>query len=70
MLWYSFGFTHVTRPEDYPIMPAGRVSVNFAPKAFFQKSPALGRATLEKGQPRAVTARGTACGRGGADIRG
>ncbi len=50
VLWYSLGFTHVTRPEDYPIMPAGRVSVNFTPKGFFPKSPALGRATLEKGQ--------------------
>ena len=50
VLWYSLGFTHVTRPEDYPIMPAGRVSVDFAPKGFFPRSPALGRATLEKGQ--------------------
>ncbi len=50
VLWYSLGFTHLTRPEDYPIMPAGRVSVNFAPKAFFEKSPALGHARLDPGQ--------------------
>ena len=47
VLWYSLGFTHVTRPEDYPIMPAGRTTVDFAPKGFFPRSPALGHATLE-----------------------
>jgi len=48
VLWYSLGFTHVTKPEDYPIMPAGKVSVNFSPKGFFEKSPALGHAHIEK----------------------
>ena len=47
VFWYSLGFTHVTKPEDYPIMPAGRAAVNFAPKGFFARSPALGHATLE-----------------------
>ena len=47
VLWYSLGFTHVTRPEDYPIMPAGQATVNFRPKGFFPRSPALGHATLE-----------------------
>lgn len=46
--WYNLGYTHVTRPEDYPIMPAGRVSVHFAPKGFFVKSPALRYATVEE----------------------
>jgi Cu2+-containing amine oxidase len=39
----------VTKPEDYPIMPAGKVAVNFSPKGFFEKSPALGHANVEKG---------------------
>ena len=47
VLWYSLGFTHITRPEDYPIMPAGKIAVNFAPVGFFQKSPALGYAHIE-----------------------
>jgi primary-amine oxidase len=51
VLWYSLGFTHITRPEDYPIMPAGKVAVNFRPVGFFQKSPALGYAHLEKEEP-------------------
>jgi primary-amine oxidase len=50
VLWYSLGFTHLTRPEDYPIMPAGKVAVNFAPAGFFEKSPALGYAHIEKGE--------------------
>jgi len=49
VVWYSLGFTHVTKPEDYPIMPAGKVAVNFSPKGFFEKSPALGHANVEKG---------------------
>ena len=47
VLWYSLGFTHFTKPEDYPIMPAARISVNFAPHGFFTHSPALGYATIE-----------------------
>ena len=50
VVWYSLGFTHITKPEDYPIMPAGRVAVNFSPKGFFAKSPALGHARVEKGK--------------------
>ena len=47
VIWYSLGFTHITKPEDYPIMPAARVSVNFAPHGFFLRSPALGYANIE-----------------------
>jgi primary-amine oxidase len=48
VVWYSLGFTHITKPEDYPIMPGGRIAVNFVPRGFFTKSPALGYATIEK----------------------
>jgi len=47
VLWYSLGLTHIPRPEDYPIMPAAHVAVNFTPCGFFTKSPALGYATIE-----------------------
>jgi primary-amine oxidase len=47
VLWYSLGFTHVPKPEDYPIMPAARIAVNFAPHGFFTRSPSLGYATIE-----------------------
>jgi len=32
-------------------MPAGKMSVNFTPVGFFQKSPALGYAHIEKEKP-------------------
>jgi primary-amine oxidase len=48
VVWYSLGFTHITKPEDFPIMPAGKMAVNFTPVGFFQKSPALGYAHIEK----------------------
>ena len=48
VLWYSLGFTHVTRPEDFPIMPAEQVGVDFKPRGFFAKSPALGYARLDQ----------------------
>jgi len=51
VVWYSLGFTHVTKPEDFPIMPGAKVRVNFAPEAFFLKSPALGHATIEFKKP-------------------
>ena len=47
VVWYSMGFTHVTRPEDFPIMPDETLGVNFRPRGFFTKSAALGHARLE-----------------------
>ncbi|HEY1429118.1 MAG TPA: hypothetical protein VGF18_06065, partial [Candidatus Tumulicola sp.] len=46
VVWYSLGFTHVTRPEDFPIMPAERIGVTFRPRGFFARNPALGYARL------------------------
>ncbi len=48
VVWYSMGFTHVTRPEDFPIMPAETLAVDFKPHAFFEKSPALPYARLDQ----------------------
>lgn len=39
--WYTFGITHVTRPEDYPVMPAARAGFKIVPKGFFNHNPAL-----------------------------
>lgn len=47
VVWYSLGFTHVTRPEDFPIMPSERVAVNFKPRGFFTKTATLGYARIE-----------------------
>jgi primary-amine oxidase len=41
VLWYSFGVTHVPRPEDWPVMPVEYVGFLLAPLGFFDRNPAL-----------------------------
>lgn len=41
VVWHTFGLTHNPRPEDFPIMPAERISVMLKPDGFFTKNPAL-----------------------------
>jgi primary-amine oxidase len=43
VVWYSLGFTHVPRPEDYPLMSSMKLSVTLQPDGFFQRNPLLGR---------------------------
>jgi primary-amine oxidase len=41
VLWYVFGIHHITRPEDWPVMPADAVSFWLKPFGFFDRNPAL-----------------------------
>jgi primary-amine oxidase len=41
VLWYVFGIHHVTRPEDWPVMPVDVVSFWLKPVGFFDRNPAL-----------------------------
>jgi primary-amine oxidase len=41
VLWYVFGIHHITRPEDWPVMPVDRVSFWLKPSGFFDRNPAL-----------------------------
>jgi primary-amine oxidase len=41
VLWYVFGIHHVTRPEDWPVMPVDTVSFWLKPVGFFDRNPAL-----------------------------
>jgi primary-amine oxidase len=41
VLWYVFGIHHVTRPEDWPVMPSDIVSFWLKPSGFFDRNPAL-----------------------------
>ncbi len=41
VLWYVFGLHHITRPEDWPVMPADIVSFQLKPAGFFDRNPAL-----------------------------
>jgi primary-amine oxidase len=41
VLWYSFGAHHVTRPEDWPVMPVHHIGFKLKPSGFFDGNPAL-----------------------------
>jgi len=41
VVWYTFGIHHITRPEDWPIMPADTVSFWLKPVGFFDRNPAM-----------------------------
>ena len=41
VLWYVFGIHHITRPEDWPVMPVDIVSFWLKPYGFFDRNPSL-----------------------------
>ena len=41
VLWYTLGSHHITRPEDWPVMPAERIGFMLKPAGFFTQNPAL-----------------------------
>lgn len=41
VLWYVFGIHHITRPEDWPVMPSDTVSFWLKPVGFFDRNPSL-----------------------------
>jgi len=41
VMWYSFGVTHLPRPEDYPVMPVHKAGFKLVPVGFFTRNPAL-----------------------------
>jgi primary-amine oxidase len=41
VMWYVFGIHHITRPEDWPVMPVDVVSFWLKPFGFFDRNPAL-----------------------------
>jgi len=41
VLWYVFGIHHITRPEDWPIMPVDKISFFLKPSGFFDRNPSL-----------------------------
>lgn len=48
VLWYTFGVTHVPRPEDWPVMPVEWTGFLLTPIGFFDRNP-----TLELASPSA-----------------
>ena len=41
VLWYTFGVTHIPRPEDWPVMPVERCGFTLLPSGFFDRNPTL-----------------------------
>ena len=41
VLWYSMGVNHVTRPEDWPVLPVHLASFKLEPVNFFDENPAI-----------------------------
>ncbi len=39
VFWYTFGHTHVPRPEDYPVMPTAYLGFLLKPQGFFDQNP-------------------------------
>ena len=40
VFWYTFGHTHIPRPEDYPVMPTAYIGFMLKPAGFFDLNPA------------------------------
>jgi primary-amine oxidase len=60
VLWYTFGHTHIPRPEDYPVMPTAYIGFILKPNGFFNLNPANDVAPSPK-----KTALKTSCCHGG-----
>ncbi len=41
VVWYTFGLTHIPRPEDWPVMPVEYAGFSLVPYGFFDRNPAL-----------------------------
>ncbi|KAL9098140.1 MAG: hypothetical protein Q9163_006145 [Psora crenata] len=54
VVWVQFGLQHVTRPEDWPVMPVEMLQVKLKPVNFFERNPALDVAPSEQASNKSV----------------
>ncbi|POY74648.1 putative Primary-amine oxidase [Rhodotorula taiwanensis] len=60
VLWFTLGFTHITRPEDWPVMPSETFRMHFKPVGFFDENPALDVPPSTQAVNKSVLANGSA----------
>ncbi|MDM5333961.1 primary-amine oxidase [Ureibacillus composti] len=48
VVWYTMGHHHITRPEDWPVMPTAYQSFQLKPVGFFDRNPAIDLPRPEK----------------------
>lgn len=61
VVWYTMGHHHITRTEDWPVMPTAYQSFQLKPVGFFDRNPAL---DLPRPAPKTAacqTSKGTSC---------
>ncbi len=64
VFWYTFGHTHLPRPEDNPVMPTAYIGFLLKPSGFFDQNPANDLPPSKKksaGLPMAGDGEGKAC---------
>jgi primary-amine oxidase len=51
VLWYTMGFHHLPRPEDWPVLPTMWHSVSLVPYGFFDENPTVVKQQVRSGGP-------------------
>ena len=59
VLWYVFGIHHITRVEDWPMMPVDIISFWLKPFGFFDAEPVAGRSGDQQGGRGRIATRST-----------
>ena len=61
VVWYTFGHTHIPRPEDWPVMPVHRIGFMLKPDGFFDSNPAMDLPPSELHASCSHTGEGSCC---------
>lgn len=55
VVWYTMGHHHITRPEDWPVMPTAYINFMLKPVGFFDRNPALDVPRMDKSKGCSVS---------------
>lgn len=59
VVWYTMGHHHITRTEDWPVMPTAYINFQLKPVGFFDRNPAL---DIPRPEPKVChTGKGSSC---------